>query len=253
MTVATRLTGAIVLGILAASIGVRVSTGAADPHAVLVSSDQAVTIARAFGVSGPFSTVELSPGSYHQEWELIGREATVIVDAFDGRVTMLGLSATSPQGRDVQVDAAAAEQIARRFLDRHVISVEGMTSTTELKDHGQTVDYRVTWTRRINGALVPVGRVVGVNPATGEIFSFSSYSDPFTPPPPPAISEADARTRAIAKVGTGATATGAELVVGTQPGTGRVFAWLVEIDHDGWHSLVQVDAMTGAASVIGVG
>jgi len=157
----------------------------------------------------------------------------------------------------VTINAAVAQANSLTYLTATGLAPEGLTPTVELMDHGDTKEYAVRWQRRVNGALVPDQRLVSVTPQTGQVFSIVVVSIPYTTPPAPTISSQQAIAAANQLLGASSTTVASsDLVVTFDADGAQLLVWQIGMHINGstpGAAMVQVDAMSGAATVIGRG
>jgi len=193
--------------------------------------------------------------------------ASFSVDVSTGRVISL-MALPFPETTAVNFTPRQAQAAAAAFLTAHGIPFDGLTATVELRDHGCCKEYEVTWQRYVNGASVPDTRRVGVDPATGNVFSFGDYRVSYAPVPTPAITREDAIARAIKKSGLSSPKIEAvSLTINESPilpaWKGRL-VWSVQLSQDvpinpgssvSYSSAywISVDAITGEAVITGQG
>jgi hypothetical protein len=185
------------------------------------------------------------------------QDATVVatVDAYTGAVLAYTDTSLLPTSAAVQVSADQAQGIAASYLSKQAIPTDGLQPAVELLDHGDFKEYRVTWSGRANGALTPNMREVSVDPATGAVFAFEDFERPFATPPDPKLSPADAAAAARGLVGDpGASVTAADLAVAFDPSGAQLLVYRVHLTlSDGYFAYIQVDAASGAATMLGKG
>ena len=186
-----------------------------------------------------------------------GQGVHAMVDALTGSLASVLLSDRMPSTPGVTITEATARSDSLAFLTASGFATDGLTATVELIDHGEFKEYHVAWQRRINGALVPDQRLVSVNPQTGEVFSLVNVSTPYAPPPVPALSLDQAVVAAKQLLGESSTTVESSDLVVTFASDGKqLLVWQVGIHVKGSNpgaAMVQVDAMSGAAIVIGRG
>jgi hypothetical protein len=135
--------------------------------------------------------------------------------------------------------------------------------SVEWRDHGEASEYVVTFTRRQGGVLLPDQRVLGVNASTGKVFRYSDLRREFVPPGKPAIERDVAVAAAIAASGLEkAVSTGEDLQVAFDSNGKQRLVWRISLqapidstDATSYnnYALVEVDAISGVAVVLGRG
>jgi hypothetical protein len=207
-------------------------------------------------VSDPFD------GAFARFYEVVGDEVVAHVDVHDGRIATLLLLDEIPSTPEIKVTSEEALAVARAFLDDHGVAWKGLRETVELRNHGESNEYVIAWERWEGEILTPDSRTVGVNATTGRVFRYADIARPFTTPDAPALAKATASDAALAATGFGAkaTVTSADLrIVFGFAGQQRLVWWVyvegpVADEPDVVaHALVEVDASTGAAKVLGTG
>lgn len=249
------LGGALALAVLLLAAATVASPG--DPRkAVNVSQADAVAAVRrlAPGHSG-LAAGSAQDGVAHRFYAV--QDATVVatVDAYTGAVLAFTDTSLLPTSTAVQVSADQAQSIASSYLSKQAIPTDGLQPAVELLDHGDFKEYRVTWTGRANGAVTPDTRAVSVDPATGAVFAFEDFDRPFATPPDPKLSPADAAAAARALVGDpSAMVTATDLAVAFDPSGAQLLVYRVHLTlSDGYFAYIQVDAASGAATILGQG
>jgi hypothetical protein len=239
-----------------------------SPSALTLSKEAAVAAAEKF-IGRPLGAVDVSdpkawPGGQYIEIMEQGGGADVWVDAATGNVVFMMLSA--PLTTAVDLTPEQAQSAASAFLTAHNVPFDGLTATVALKDHGCCKEYTVTWQRYANGASVPDMREVGVDPATGQVFSFMDRRVAYAPVPSPALSRDQAIAKAIAASGLSSPTVGdVQLLVDSSPIWPGRLVWSVQLSQlvpvDSGSGLgeyvsaywVYVDAVTGETKIAGQG
>ncbi len=204
-------------------------------------------------------------GIINRVYRVHGPTVAANVDAHSGEVLSLlfttdSLSASSAARK---VDSAAALATAKAFASVRSVATSGLDETVQFADHGERSEFVVEWIHRVNGVIVPDYRLVGVDASTGEVWRFLNVSRPYADPGKPAVQQAaaEAAARTILTDATGVKADSAELrVTFTQAGEQRL-VWQVSLSGiaDGTtadvtsHWFVEVDAMSGAATLLATG
>ena len=175
-----------------------------------------------------------------------------IVDVSTGELGMLALSDNAPDSTVVSISPEQAVAAASGFLSAHAIASPKVPPVVVLSDHSSTVEFVVSWVRRVNGIVVPDQTIVKVNPLSGAVFSVVRIHRPFQEPGAAKVSKTEADAAARAKLG-GADATleraDAAITFDDATGAQRV-AWRLEYkvkDAAGafFGQLVSVDTTTG--------
>jgi hypothetical protein len=214
---------------------------------------------------GPVTIEGPSPWGGGSAYEIIGTAADPMsgrVDAATGKVVSLMLSV--PETTTVNLTPAQAQAAASAFFKAHDISVEGMTSTVKLEDHGCCKLYSVEWVRIENGARTPESRLAQVDPSNGTVFSFSIFSEPYGPVASPVVGRDEAIALATAAGGLAKPKLeAAELLVVSgsayvSTGWSGRLAWSIQLSDDTSNDYVSavavyVDAVTGETMIVGRG
>jgi hypothetical protein len=242
-----------------------VTTASSSPMAI--SKEAAVAAAEKF-IGRPLGAVDVSdpktwPGGQYIEIMEHNAGADVWVDAATGKVVFMMLSA--PLTTAVNLTPEQAQSAAAAFLTAHNVPFDGLTATVALLDHHSSKEYTVTWQRYANGASVPDMREVGVDPATGQVFSFMDRRVAYAPVPSPALSRDQAIARAIVASGLSApTVVDVQLLVDSSTIWPGRLVWSVQLSQqvpiEPGSSLayvsacwVYVDAVTGETKIAGQG
>ena len=233
-----------------------------------VSADEAVAAVVAF-VDDPTLTDDLvangpSPSASGSYYDVTGTHLAATVDAVSGSVISVFFTDSQASGGKGQTSKESIAT-AEAFLTEHGIAFDGMTQSVEKMDHGETWDWDVKWSRYAGDVLLPDSIEVGITPA-GEVFSWAWYRQPYSSPPAAQIDQATAEAAAIAAAFPDAPQTKIEstqLTLKVDADGNQRLVWDVQVT--GWvtmssgpampidHAWVEVDAETGAATVVGVG
>jgi len=246
---------AVAATLVVASLAIASAAAAPNPRLeVRISTSLAVTTveqmtgSRDLKVTGPFTAVD------HRFYTLDGKQVHANVDAFTGQVRTLVLLDKVPTGASVRISMAQAKAAAARFLRDQRIGTHGLTAGGRLIDHGSMQEFLITYGRRVNGALVPDTRSVSVNPETGDVFGITNFSQPYADPPRPSIGLDRASDMGARSAGmTGAELKHSDLVVTFDAAGHQLLVWRLEFYNGTAAAAVQVDALTGAAVVLGRG
>jgi Peptidase propeptide and YPEB domain len=252
------LAAALPLGLVVAYSALASSPDTAGQRAIRVTPAQAISTLRHLVPTGSLRVSAPKLGSLHYYYEVDGAGIQASVDAYTGSLGGLIVIGRMPSTRAVAISPAAAQSAAKAYLVANAIPAEGLTPAVQLVDHGSFQEYDVTWQHRINGALVPDQRLLSVNPETGDVFSFVNISYPYAPPARPVVSEEQAIAAADSLLGVTASSTivSSDLIVTFDSQGRQILVWRVGVRENGsipTAAMVQVDAMTGAATVIGRG
>ena len=247
--------------LLALVVGVGVAVDTLDPQRqAKISKEEALATVLALAPEAAGASVEgPQEGAYYRFYAVEGADILAAVDANDGRIISLTLVKLTPSSSKVVLSSADAERTAAAYMAAHSIPTAGLTESTELRDHGDYVEFEVTWQGYVGEVLVPDARSVLIDPSTGSVFGFSDFRRPYAAPPPPLVSREEAlqsaalasemKTPAVDKV---------QLRVDFDQSGTQLLEWEIALSADsgqGWvdHTLVHVDAISGMASVVGRG
>jgi hypothetical protein len=240
---------------------------AGSSSSTAISKEAAVAAAEEF-LGRPLGAVDVSdpkawPGGQYVEIMEHNAGAVMWVDAATGKVVYLFLPVTTTAV--VKLTPGEAQSAASAFLTAHGVPFDGLTATVELHDHGCCKEYVVTWQRYVNGALAPDSRMVSLDPATGQVFSFTDRRVAYGPVPSPALSRGEAIAKAILASGLSSPTVGdVQLLVDSSPIWPGRLVWSVQLSQqvpiESGSSLtyvsaywVYVDAVTGETKIAGQG
>jgi hypothetical protein len=254
------LVGAAAL-LLALVVGVGVAVDTLDPQRqVKVSKEEALATVLALAPEAAGASVDgPQEGAYYRFYEVQGADILAAVDANDGRIISLTLVKLTPSSSKVVLTTADAERAAAAYLAAHSIPTAGLTESAELRDHGDYVEFEVTWQGYIGEVLVPDARSVLVDPSDGTVFGFSDFRHPYATPPSPQVSREEAlQSAALASEMKTSVVDKVQLRVDFDQSGTQLLEWEIALSADsgqGWvdHTLVHVDAMTGVTTVVGRG
>ncbi len=232
-----------------------------------MSKDDAIARVVAF-VGDPALTADLTADGPNQgvswRWyDVMGGHVVAGVDVDTGAViSLMFLDHQPPTATPPTSDQAATA--AETFLAQHGISFDGMSQTVEKLDHGDSWEWVVKWSRSAGDVTLPDSREVGVD-QSGRVWRFSAFSQAYSSPPPAKIDQPTAEAAAIKAAFPDTPQTqidSAELKLKVDAGGNQRLVW--EIGVTGWvpvgsstmpiaHALVEVDAQTGAATIVARG
>jgi hypothetical protein len=187
-------------------------------------------------------------------YDVQNSHVVALVDPASGIVlSVLYLGSGNSDGKGPTGDEAIA--IAETYLRDHGVDFDGMTRTEQRMDHGETWEWAIQWVRMAGDVILPDSVVVGVNPS-GQVFRFGVYQRPYTSPPTPTVdqatAEATARQAAFGDAPSQIDSTALKLKV-DESGNQRL-VWEIAVTEEPMsHAVVEVDALTGAATIIAVG
>jgi hypothetical protein len=240
--------------------GALLTTGSALPSGqqTAVAPAQAEATVRRIVPTGDLTVSGPTTAGQRTLYSVAGPGVQAMVDAMTGQLASVLFSDYMPITPAVTISATAAQADSLSFLSGAGLANDGLTPTVELVDHGDFKEYAVKWQLRVNGALVPEQRLASVNPQTGKVFSLVVVSVPYAAPPTPTISRQDAIAAANRLLGAPLTTVESSDLVVTFDGNGaQLLVWQIGVRIDGptpsAAAMVQVDAMSGAATVIGRG
>ena len=229
-----------------------------DPHAVRISTQQAIDAVKAFVPDAANLTAEgPHDGVFHRFYDVHSKDLVAGVDAFDAHVMSLTLLKLVPTGNVVAVTADEAHTRAAAYLTDHHIPFDGLRTSATLTEHGDYSEYDVTWQGYFGDIPVPDSRSASVDPSNGTVFAFSDFRRPYAAPPEPVIGRDDAIARAKAFVASptfqSPTVDGAALKVDFAPDGTQLLVWEINISEGEIYVLLHVDALTGVVTFIGAG
>jgi hypothetical protein len=196
----------------------------------------------------------LGDGRYHRFYQFAGDGANAYVDAHDGEVFLLSISAAA--GGRARLDEKAARDIAVAYLADRSVLVEGMDYRASRTERGSELTvFEFTWVAMQGGIELPQRRIVEVDAGSGEVLTVIVDDLPFAPPGDPVVGRDAATTLALgaASIDSGAVMSSA-LRVDFDASTGaQQLVWRVEVGSTSGYALVIVDATTGKAVVLGRG
>ena len=223
------------------------SISSADAIAAVQSYAPAATslsAASAMAARGPYFVVE-------------GTGVAANVDALDGTVRTLTLADRVPTDTTNLLSSSTALATATAFAAAHGLDTTGLSPEVALVDRGSTIEYRVDFRLRINGALVPRAITISINPATGAVFALTNLAHPYVTPPAPHINAAAAVAAARSIVGDPTAAVeSTDLLISFDASGAQALVWhvaLSSVGANGAVTLIEVDALTGSSTVIGRG
>lgn len=258
-----------VAGLLALLANATIATSSIDPsRSTKLSSADAVARAQAFvGTAAKTSDLTAEPpvdGTIERFYMVEGAAVMVGVNAHDGHIISCLFESLIPSGTETKLNPDEAIAAARAFLGTHDTLTPDLAPSVEVINHGEGVEYTVTWTREVGGVIVPDEISVGVDASTGAVFRYLRQIRAYDPPPKPVVDEATAVKLAIEASGlTGATAKATTLRVTFTPSGTQDLVWDVELSSQietgpttspvMVYAWVNVDSQSGAASVIARG
>jgi hypothetical protein len=249
--------GACTVLALAVAIGATAASPKPGPNTIAVTPDQAISAVGRFTSASGLTVSPTTIGRFRPLFVVEGPDVSATVDATTGAIASIVLNSRVPVTSVVTITAATAQNAAAAYLAANGIPTTDLSPTVALADHGGMRQFDVTWQRRVNGALVPDQRIVSVNPQTGEVFSLIDIAYPFTTPSVPLVSQAAAVAAAQSLVDAPSAALDSvDLVVSFDTSGAQTLVWRVGLRIGGIPpsaAMVEVDALTGAATVIGRG
>jgi hypothetical protein len=260
-------TTGLVTGIL---FSVALAGGAMDEaRTTAISKEQAVANVTSFvGQAADAKDMVISEpidGIVGRFYQVDGPEVSASVDAHTGAITSILFTLLVPVAGTVTIDAAEAIQTATKFLEIRHVSAFDFTESVRLVNHGESSEYVVSWERRVGEILVPDSMTVGIDAATGQVFRFLSLHRDYVDPGLPSIGE-----KAAIELGVKASDLEGPIVVdearlriafnevGTQRLVWEVFLSAARPTNEEEpmgisHAIVEVDATSGNAVVVGRG
>ncbi|MHB8960550.1 MAG: PepSY domain-containing protein [Candidatus Limnocylindrales bacterium] len=177
------------------------------------------------------------------------------VDEATGEVRMFLDAAAMPTSRIVTLTKDEAQAAAAAWLAAHGVRTGGLSPATTLLDHGSTQEYAVDFQGRVNAARTPHRVTVSIDPATGAVFAFVLFTRPFVTPPAPRLTADEAVAAARSEeADPGATVTSTDLAIDFDAAGKQILVYELDLTRtDGFYVKVQVDALSGAVTVMGRG
>ncbi len=232
------------------------ASGESTPPPTWITEAQAIAAVQAFapnasGLHVTRSEVVPSGRSYRVQSEGILAE----VDEATGQVRMFLDNAAMPDSTSVRLTKDEALAAATAWLAGHTVSTSGLSPTVTLRDHGSTQEYAVDFGGRVNGARVPHRVSVSINPLTGAVYAFVLFTRPFVTPPAPTLTVAQATAAAREEEkDPRAKVTSSDLAIAFDASATQILVYELDLTRtDGFYAKVQVDALTGAVTVLGRG
>ena len=239
--------------LVASLIGVALSVESKDPGR-LARVSGAAAVAKVAAISGldpkALAASETVDGVVSRALTVRGPGVEAVVDVATGEVGYVTFFRRVPTTKATSVAEPRALQVAQQFVSDHGIDVAGLTSKFERLDHLDFIEYRITWSTRMNGALVPDQRVISINPDTGEVYALVNIRRAYAAPPTPTITAAEATDIAAKTVDGPVRLESADLVIRFSDVGKQLLVWNVtfrEGDPEGFVKgrHIVVDALTG--------
>jgi hypothetical protein len=239
--------------LIASLIGVTLSAESKDPGRVAKVSN-ADAVKKVADVTGRdpkvLSVAETIDGVASRAITVRGAGIEAAIDVATGEVGYLTFFDRVPTSKTTTVAESRVLPIARQFAADHAIDVKGLTPQFTRLDHLDFVEYRITWSARVNGALVPDQRIVSINPDTGEVYALVNISRPYVDPPSPTVTAEEATDVAAKTLEGPAELQAADLVVRFSEAGQQGLVWSVSFREGAEGSYVIgrhvfVDALTG--------
>jgi hypothetical protein len=160
-----------------------------------------------------------------------------------------------PASPTVKLTKDEALAAATAWLASHGITTTGLAPTTTLMDHGAIQEYALDFEGRVHGARVPHRVNVSINPATGAVYAFVLFTRPFVTPSAPTLTIAEATSAARGEEhDPDAKVTSTDLAIAFDAAGTQILVYEVGLTRtDGFFVKVQVDALSGAVTVLGRG
>ncbi len=191
-------------------------------------------------------------------YEVKGVGFSARVDTHYGSILTLLVPDNLPTGQGAKgISPEAAKKIAADYLEANGIPTAGLAPNVVSVNKGPGLDtYRVVWSRRVHGVLMPEERLVELDAATGAVFRLHDLRRTAADPREPTVSEETAASSARALVGAAAARVeSSDLAVRVDPDGTEHVVWTIELSEETdqpWdHAyIVDVDAYTGVAAVV---
>ena len=248
------------------AVGLRVD----ESRSVTVSPDEARQLVATFSDRTEIKAEQLtvqgpSDGAFFRYYDVLGPRLIATVDANDGQITSWYLGSNIAVGDDGKVTSADALNAAEAFLGTREVSTDGLEQRVTFVDHGESSAYEMEWIRIVDNVVVPDSRVVGVDAASGRVFRYSYVNRSYAVPPPPMVDRARAEKAAMEQLPADRAVDieNTELRIAFTLAGDERLVWLIQAT---WvaaesengdivlgHALVEVDAESGKAAIVGAG
>lgn len=232
------------------------ASAAVGPSPSAITRSQAIDAVKAFAPDAHgLEVTEIDDAAMGPAYRVSSADVMAAVDKATGRVTMFLDNAAMPSTASVKISRDEALGKAMAWLAEHAVTTSGLTARATLLDHGETKEYQVVLEGRVGGARIPHRIDVSVDPATGTVYGFVLYDRAYTPPPTPRLTPDDAATAARAEESDpGARVTASDLAIAFDPSGRQLLVYELDLTRtDGFYVKVQVDALSGAVTVLGRG
>lgn len=221
-----------------------------------ITADQALAAVQAFApqASG-LHVVGTEAASMGTDYRVESPDVIAAVDQATGLVTMFVDNAAMPTSATVKLKTDDATAAATAWLKAHSVDIAGLTASTTLMDHGDTQEYRVELRATVDGVRVPRVVDISVDPATGAVYGFVRYVRTYAAPPKPTLTLDDATAAARTEEGDpGLKVTASDLAITFDAAGAQQLVWELDTTRtDGFYVKLDVNALTGAVTVVGRG
>ena len=244
------------LSIVAISAAALASNPGDPRRAVRVDNATALAAVRQF-VPDPagLEVVGLKDGATHRFYAIQSAKVDAAVDAYTGVVLTLAETDDMPTTATVAIGDSDAVNAAAAYAKSNGITIDGLTQSIELLDHGDSKEYVVTWMAWANGVRTPTLRSFSVNPETGKVYAFRNFDRPYVTPPVPRLAKAAAEAAARTAIGApDAVVAKSGLAIFFDANGVQQLAYEIELTTTGgFYTNLQVDASSGTVTVVSRG
>jgi hypothetical protein len=249
--------GLLALGVTVVILALGARSTAHDPETTVrvTAADALATVQRLVPDDHGLVVTGPEAGISYRFYLVESKDVHAAVDASTGVILSFTDTLLMPTSALVAISPEEALADATAYLATQGVSLDGLGPSTELLDHGDTKEYAVTWTGRVNGVRLPTLRRVSVDPGSGRVYGYSSFDKPWATPPAPRLTATEAEMAARRAINdAGATVTSTDLAITFDAGGSQLLVYELDLTtSNGFYAKVQVDAMTGTATVTGRG
>lgn len=210
---------------------------------------------------GVANVSDVVDGALSRYYDVTSDTVIARVDAHFGNILTLLLPMNVPGiATGAGMSATDAKASAIQYLQDTSVPTTGLTPQLTATDRGPGLrTYKVVWSRRVNGILMPDERMVELDASTGAIFRMHDVRRTVADPSPAKVARDQAVAAAKALVGyADASLAKTDLVVRVSPDGSSRTVWTVELYRsltDGTVAAykVEVDAVSGGATLVATG
>jgi hypothetical protein len=215
------------------------------------AADAMASVRDLVGPVGALTVTGTIETAYSRAFRVEGLNLEAAVDMATGEIGYVTLFDKVPRVAGANISVARAKAAAAALLTRRGVSAPNSDGTVSLDKHGTSWEYRVTWAKRVNAAMVPDQLTVLVNPMTGDWYSLVRIERPYVDPSAPAVTVDEATALGLKSIAAGARLEAFDLQVVFLANGQQRLAWSLQFvtgDPDGYEAgqNVLIDAMTGS-------